>query len=69
MKSNDKRKSYLIIFLTFVFCSICKELGEFIIKGETQIHVLLFCCYRSWYWLFYFNDLQQEKLTAKRFLQ
>jgi hypothetical protein len=37
MKSNDKRKSYLIIFLTFVFCSICKELGEFIIKGETQI--------------------------------
>lgn len=37
MKFNDKQKSFLIIFLIFAFCTICKELGEFIIKGETEI--------------------------------
>jgi|GEM_PF-1253126 len=37
MKLNDKQKSWLVIFLVFLFGTICKELGEFIIKGQTII--------------------------------
>jgi hypothetical protein len=37
MKLNDRQKGFMILFLVFAFGAICKELGEFIIQGETKI--------------------------------
>ena len=37
MKLTGKQKSFLAIFVCFGFGILCKELGEFIIKGQTEI--------------------------------
>lgn len=43
IKLTNKQKNFLIIFTVFGFGTICKELGEFIIKGQNTIETYSYC--------------------------